>query len=159
MCVSAYLRSVLASPQTDITQQPQVQYSTPHSLSLKGTLLLRTIQTHKETYAHSTQWLLFIVHSFMLRASCLAWYSIIFQPTLSFPAIPGGGSSTASPQLWLCNTVVSFRPKALLLWANSQPACVTSADRAARCKLNFIVALKSYTHPTLRAALLQRHEF
>lgn len=95
----------------------------------------------------------------MQRASCLAWYSIIFQPTLSFPAIPGGDSSTAGPQLWLCNTVVSFRPKALLLWATSQPPCVTSTDRAACCKLNIVVALqKSYEHPTLRAALLQRLE-
>ncbi len=61
--------------------------------------LCRPLSKHmhgrKQTRVHGTQWLLFIVHSFMWRVSCLAWYSIILQPTLSFPAIPSG---TRRPQ-------------------------------------------------------------
>lgn len=44
-------------------------------------------QMHTLAHAHGTQWLLFIVHSFMWRALCLDWYSIILQPTRS-PSLP-----------------------------------------------------------------------
>lgn len=73
---------------------------------------------HTQVRVHGTQWLLFIVHSFMWRASCLAWYSIVFQPTSLLPCHSLRDSSTTSPQLWLCNTLVSFKPKVKPLWTH-----------------------------------------
>lgn len=66
--------------------------------------------------AHGTQWLLFIVHSFMWRASCLAWYSIIFQPTLSlqFPE----GPVDHKPTTLILQHTGSFKPKVLLFGAH-----------------------------------------
>lgn len=67
------------------------QYLTPHLwMPLAACLPSKHAYAHTQIRAHRTQWFLFIVHSFMWRASCLAWYSIILQPTLSFPAIPRG---------------------------------------------------------------------
>lgn len=92
-----------AARQTDVilcSTYPKVQFSTPRPLSLlRQSRPSPHLQTHACAHTkmrvHGTQWLLFIVHSFMWRASCLAWYSIILQPTLSFPAIPRG---TRQPQ-------------------------------------------------------------
>lgn len=53
-------------------------------------------------------------------------------------------SSTTSPQLWLCNTLASFTPKVLLLWATFQPLCITSRHWTAFLWRNIIVALYSY---------------
>lgn len=58
--------------------------------------LVKLPSSHQTTHMHTRSCtLLFIVHSFMWRASSLAWYCIILQPTLSFPAIPWG---TCRPQ-------------------------------------------------------------
>lgn len=73
-----------------------IQCSIPHPSSLNATTSPHIANLPLIVRMHSTQWLLFIVHSFTYRASCLAWYSIILQPTLSFPAISPRDSSTTT---------------------------------------------------------------
>lgn len=120
------------------------QHLSPHLwTSLPAITLLQTRAQHAQMHTHDTQWLLFIVHSFTWRASCLAWYNIILQPTLSFPSHSLRDSSATSPQLCLCNTLASFRQKVLLLRAASQPCCVTSRHGTALLQMNITAALYS----------------
>lgn len=71
--------------------------------------------SHTQMSAQGTQWLLFIVHSFMWRASCLAWYGIILRPTLSFSARPWG---TRRPQTHNCDCATH--------WIHSDQRCCFS---------------------------------
>lgn len=92
MCVNSYI-CVFSTLEADVSPQYALYnlgYKTVFKLwCLKAINGVRiSMLSPDECMLAEQHWLLFIVHSFIRRASCLAWYSVILQPTFSFSAIP-----------------------------------------------------------------------
>lgn len=110
----------------------------------KPTLLVFPPNTHTRTHTNACPWHTVVVHCSFIHEegfilglvqhhssahSLLACHSLRDLPT-------------TSPQLWLCNTLTSFKPK--VVWASFQPPCVTSRHWTAFLWLYITDALCNY---------------